>query len=86
MPTGAAHYRMAEELIAKADEREHPDEPWCPDYRWTPQARANLLTEADVHASLACAAAYIEPIIHGLAPGEGDDERILVEWAEVTSA
>lgn len=77
MATGAAHYQRAEQLEALA-------------IRQWEQGQGELAThitmpQAQLHATLALAAAVIEPTVQTFARGEGTDERIITEWSEAVS-
>lgn len=72
--TGAGHYQQAEALVAAVM-----------DAKPATDIAANMLAAAQVHATLAQAAAVIEPTVQDLARGEGTDERIVTEWSEAVS-
>ena len=68
MSTGPDHYRAAEQLLQGANARLVNDTDWLN----TPERRAELRADAQIHATLALAAAIADPF---------DQQR---EWTEVT--
>ena len=60
MSTGPDHYRTAEQLLKAANARLVNDTDWLN----TPDRRAELRADAQVHATLALAAATADPFDH----------------------
>lgn len=83
MATGAHHYQAAERLIANAERLLNEGTPNTHEERT--RGGGLLLDAAQVHATLALAAATIEPTIVTFGRGAGNDDRVLIEWSEAVS-
>lgn len=79
--TGPEHYREAERLLDLADHGAESDD----GYRMTSEWDADMLAAAQVHATLATAAATAnEPCTCGLYEGH-EDHCVINEWRKVIS-